>query len=122
MNASLHVAISSMRRRGFFGGVVSTSRPSSNNCGSGSEFTKLVANNSAKSTNLPLRICVTTLVGTGEKPGPTTNGLSAKALTFVEGRLVAMPLKACADDDASAGTGALNVDTKVGTTTEAFLP
>lgn len=75
-------------------------------------------------TNQPsrLRICVTSLAGTGENPGPTTNGCSANVLTFDEGMQAATPLEASADDDTSAGTGALKVEINVGTTTKACLP
>ena len=66
VKASVQVVISSIRRRGFFGGADKTKRPSSINWGSVSELTKFAAKSSDKTTNFPPRICVTSLAGTGE--------------------------------------------------------
>ena len=79
-------------------------------------MTKFADKSSDKSKNLPLRICDTSLAGTGEKPGPTTNGWSAMELTRHDGNWAETPLNTCPDEEAIAGTGALKVDTKVGTT------
>ena len=72
--ASVQLKMSSTRRRCRFEVGVNTRRPSNMSCGSGSWLAKLSASRSARSTNLPATICETNLTGTGEKPGPTTNG------------------------------------------------
>ena len=73
-NASIHVAMSSMRRLNFLGPEVNTKRPSNNNCGSGSISAMLVDKSSSNSTNFPDAICVTIFGGIRENPRPTTNG------------------------------------------------
>ena len=73
------------------------------------------------------KICETNLPGTGEKPGPTTKGRSAKGLDFAWGARKASLgreklLVAGAEAETSAYAGALNVKIKEGTIIGMFLP
>ena len=129
VNASIHEAISSTQWRCFFGGTVSTRWPSNKSCGSDSERSKLAAKSSDKSTYLPATIWFTNFGGTGEKPGPTTNSLSASTWTALPALWVTLReapadklLAEQADDEAVVNRGEANVETNDGTTKGRGLP
>ena len=125
-NASIHVAMSSMRRFNFLGPEVNTKHPSNNSCGSGSVSTMLVDKSLSNSTNFLDTICVTIFVGIGENPGLTTNGwwrigagLAADGVSTMDwGEKAATDH---AQDNTSEVVGGANVDMKDGTTKAGLL-
>ena len=110
--------MSSIRRRLRLFVDVNTTLPSRNSWGSFSVSTRFAAIRSLRSMNFPDVICCTSLCGTGENPGPTTNGWSSSVAVELRGASEAdtdVP-----KDEASELTGndEAKVLTKVGTTTD----